>query len=541
MVARKTSTSSSKGAKNKASQQKRGKKEPVVEDDNSSSEEEEPEPIVKKSSRQKNQEESSSDGSDNNSDGSDDDGDDSDEEPKEFTDDNAKWLKAKSKKSQLLSSDSDDNDDDDKSGEEEEDSDDELLEVERQAAQLDDELAQEQKDAAAEFQRTIAEETAIYELPTNSEWEAASEDRLVPPSELRAHMTSILEVLADFKVRRQPDRARSEYMEWLVKCSSELYGYIPELVEYFCTMFAPAEAMEFLSASDKPRPLVIRTNTLKARRKDLAAALMKRGVTLDPLASWSKVGLKIVESPVPIGATPEYLSGHYMLQSAASMCPVLALHPQPQDRVLDMSAAPGGKTSYIAQLMRNTGVIVANDLKAERQKATVANLHRLGVHNCVSCTHDGRSLGQRYPNRFDRILLDAPCSGLGVISRDPSVKVQRTVEDLKNCAHLQKELLLAAIDALKVYKPKHDGGNNNDEDGSGTMVYSTCSVAVFENEEVVNYALSKRDIKIVNTGLGFGTFVLCCAVCCVALLALLLTFLTFVLPNRQTWLCEVPK
>ena len=534
MVARKSSTSSSKsgkGNKNKASQQRKGKKkEPVVEDDNSSSEEEEPEPIVKKVIKQKKgkKEESSSDASDNDSDGSDDD---SDEEPdaKEFTDDNAKWLKAKSssnKKSQLLSSDSEDNgdDDDDKSGDDEEDSDDELLEVERQAAQLDDELAQEQKDAAAEFQRTIAEETAIYELPTSSEWETASEDRLVPPSELRAHMTSILEVLADFKVRRQPDRARSEYMEWLVKCSSELYGYIPELVEYFCTMFAPAEAMEFLSASDKPRPLVIRTNTLKARRKDLAAALMKRGVTLDPLASWSKVGLKIVESPVPIGATPEYLSGHYMLQSAASMCPVLALHPQPHDRVLDMSAAPGGKTSYIAQLMRNTGVIVANDLKAERQKATVANLHRLGVHNCVSCTHDGRSLGQRYPNRFDRILLDAPCSGLGVISRDPSVKVQRTVEDLKNCAHLQKELLLAAIDALKVYKPKHDSGNNNDEDGSGTMVYSTCSVAVFENEEVVNYALSKRDIKIVNTGLEFGTLACLILICCGALLSLLLTF-----------------
>jgi ribosomal RNA methyltransferase Nop2 len=222
---------------------------------------------------------------------------------------------------------------------------------------------------------------------------------------------------------------------------------------------------------------------------------MKRGVTLDPLAPWSKVGLKITESPVPVGATPEYLSGQYMLQSAASMCPVMALSPQPSERVLDMSAAPGGKTSYLCQLMRNTGVIIANDLKADRQKATVANLHRLGVRNAITCTHDGRKLGKKFHNSFDRVLLDAPCSGLGVISRDPSVKVQRTMADVNKCGHLQKELLLAAIDALN-YKSKT----------GGVMVYSTCSVSVAENEEVINYALSKRDIKLVDTGLDFGTF-----------------------------------
>jgi len=252
--------------------------------------------------------------------------------------------------------------------------------------------------------------------------------------------------------------------------------------------------LEFIDASDKPRPLVIRTNTLKTRRKDLAAALIKRGVSLDPLANWSKVGLKIVESPVPVGATPEYLSGHYMLQSAASMCPVLALNPQPKEKCLDLSAAPGGKTSYMAQLMRNTGVLFANDLKPERQKATVANLHRLGVKNAITCAHDGRQMGTMFHNRFDRILLDAPCSGLGVISRDPSVKVQRTIADVKQCAHLQKELLLAAIDCLKW---KNTTG--------GVMVYSTCSVSVYENEEVVQYALQKRDIQIVETGLDFGS------------------------------------
>jgi ribosomal RNA methyltransferase Nop2 len=185
-----------------------------------------------------------------------------------------------------------------------------------------------------------------------------------------------------------------------------------------------------------------------------------------------------------------------MLQSAASLCPVMALDPQPQERILDMSSAPGGKTSYIAQLMRNTGNILANDLKVDRQKATVANLHRLGVRNVITCAYDGRKLGTLWKNKFDRILLDAPCSGLGVISRDPSVKVQRTIKDIERCAVLQKELLLSAIDAL-----------NPNGKSKGIMVYSTCSVSIAENEEVIHYILQKRHVKIVDAGLDFGTLI----------------------------------
>jgi ribosomal RNA methyltransferase Nop2 len=411
-----------------------------------------------------------------------------------FTDENADWLKPKNekgKKSQLMSSSDEEEDDDDfPQGEDE----DELLEVEKQSRLLDAEMEAERHEAEEELRRTIAQNTAIFHLPTAEELEQ-DEDRVVPPSEIRSRIDAILEVLADFKARREPGRARTEYIDQLASDIAELHGYLPELVDYFLSMFGPSETVEFVDASDRPRPLVIRTNTLKTRRKDLAASLMKRGVTLDPLAPWSKVGLKITESPVPVGATPEYLSGMYMLQSAASMCPVMALSPQPSERVLDMSAAPGGKTSYLCQLMRNTGVIIANDLKADRQKATVANMHRLGVRNVITCTHDGRKLGKKFHNSFDRILLDAPCSGLGVISRDPSVKVQRTMADVNKCGHLQKELLLAAIDALN-YKSKT----------GGVMVYSTCSVSVAENEEVINYALSKRDIKLVDTGLDFGTW-----------------------------------
>ena len=431
--------------------------------------------------------------SDDSSDGSGDESHDGDRNDNKqgFTDENADWLKPK-KKASLLDSDDDDDDEFDVGVGGDRSSDDEM-EVERESRLIDEEMEAEKEEARLELRRTIAQNTEVYHLPTAEELEE-DEDRVVPPSELRARIEEILSVLADFKNRREPGRSRSEYVERLAADMAELFGYLQELVDYFLSMFGPSECLEFLEASEKSRPLVVRVNTLKARRKDLAAALMKRGVRLDPLAPWSKVGLKIYESTVPIGATPEYLAGHYMLQSAASMCPVMALGPQPGDRVMDMSAAPGGKTSYIAQLMRNKGVIIVNDLKPERQKATVANLHRLGVRNVVTCCYDGRKLGSQMRNSFDRILLDAPCSGLGVISRDPSVKIQRTIPDVKRCAHLQKELLVAAIDSL----------NHKSKKGGGFMVYSTCSVAIAENEEVVNYLLSKRDVKIVESGLDFG-------------------------------------
>jgi ribosomal RNA methyltransferase Nop2 len=99
----------------------------------------------------------------------------------------------------------------------------------------------------------------------------------------------------------------------------------------------------------------------------------------------------------------------------------MTLAPQPNERVLDMSAAPGGKTSYIAQLMKNTGVLVANDIKKERLKSLNANMHRLGVTNCVVSCQDGRKLPAMF-KKFDRCLLDAPCTGLGVIARDPQIK-----------------------------------------------------------------------------------------------------------------------
>lgn len=112
-----------------------------------------------------------------------------------------------------------------------------------------------------------------------------------------------------------------------------------------------------------------------------------------------------------------------MIQSASSFVPVLALAPQPGETILDMAAAPGGKSTYIGQLMKNSGVLFCNDLKRERCTSLVANIHRMGLSNTVVINMDGLELIRKLPP-LDRVLLDAPCTGLGVIARDPSVKVR---------------------------------------------------------------------------------------------------------------------
>lgn len=141
---------------------------------------------------------------------------------------------------------------------------------------------------------------------------------------------------------------RQDYIDEINDLFCKLYGYNKELMELLMNLFGPHELQVFLASMEEERPVTIRTNTLKSKRKDLAQALMMRRINLEPVGDWSKVGLKINESKVPLGATPEYLSGMYMLQSASSFLPVLSLGPRPGERVLDMAAAPGGKTSYIA-------------------------------------------------------------------------------------------------------------------------------------------------------------------------------------------------
>lgn len=363
-------------------------------------------------------------------------------------------------------------------------------------------LAQRQL-ADAEQQEDIATRTAkatpLHDRELQQQQEGAADEegeagtiqllgQTHTAEELRDRIQETVRVLSNFKEEREEDRTRTEYVELLRADLLELYEYNSFLMDAILLLFPPAEAVDFLEAMEKTRPTTIRVNTLKAKRRDLVQALVKRGMNIEPLEKWSKVGLQVFESNVPIAGTIEYLAGHYMLQAAASFLPVMALAPQEHERVLDMSAAPGGKTTYIAQLMKNTGVLFANDVSEPRCKSLNANLQRLGVTNCIVTNYDGTGY-ERVMRNFDRVLLDAPCTGTGIISRDKSIKTSKQYEDIQRASQLQRSLILSAIDACKV---------------GGYVVYSTCSFLVEEDEAIVDFALKRRDVQVVEMGLPFG-------------------------------------
>ncbi|KAJ2912300.1 hypothetical protein MD484_g8107, partial [Candolleomyces efflorescens] len=386
-----------------------------------------------------------------------------------------------------------------------------MANMEAKSKALDAAAAEEAKLDAEELRAAANEDADDFDMDVDSDEGQGDEDEEpfhLPTSEereqeksaggpdlqvLQRRMRECVRVLGKFRKRAEAGRSRSEYTEQLIADIGNYYGYNEYLTEKLFLLFPVAEAIEFFEANETARPVTIRTNTLRTRRRDLAQTLVNRGVNLEPIGKWTNVGLQVFESSVPIGATPEYLAGHYMLQAASSFLPVIALSPQPNERVLDMASAPGGKTTHMAALMQNTGVIFANDANKVRTKSLTANIHRLGCKNVVVCSYDGREF-PKVMGGFDRILLDAPCSGTGVISKDSSVKVNKSERDFTLLSHLQKQLILCAIDSI-----------NPDSKTGGYFVYSTCSVTVEENEGVVDYALKKRpNVKLIDTGLSFG-------------------------------------
>ncbi|MCM8073068.1 16S rRNA (cytosine(1407)-C(5))-methyltransferase RsmF [Enterobacter hormaechei] len=230
---------------------------------------------------------------------------------------------------------------------------------------------------------------------------------------------------------------------------------------------------DFVAACQRPLRRSIRVNTLKISVRAFLDLVSPYGWQLTPVP-WCEEGFWIErddEESLPLGSTAEHLSGLFYIQEASSMLPVAALFAdgnQPE-RVMDVAAAPGSKTTQIAARMNNRGAILANEFSASRVKVLHANISRCGIHN-VALTHfDGRVFGAALPEAFDAILLDAPCSGEGVVRKDPDALKNWSVESNLEIAATQRELIDSAFHALRP---------------GGTLVYSTCTLNRDENEDV---------------------------------------------------------
>lgn len=239
------------------------------------------------------------------------------------------------------------------------------------------------------------------------------------------------------------------------------------------------ELEDFLQACETPLPKSIRVNTLKTDPVTLIKELEDKGFTFESV-EWCRDGFKVKNSPISIGATAEYLLGFYFIQTTASMLPPILLDPSQKEIILDMCAAPGGKTSHLAQLLENKGAIISIEINPQRVLALKNNLARCGVYNTLILNMDAREFS-KINFKVDKILLDAPCSGEGLIRLKPERKTSRTINDILFCSSNQKQLIEAAVKSLKK---------------GGTLIYSTCSLAPEENEEVVDYLINRYPVYI---------------------------------------------
>lgn len=233
-------------------------------------------------------------------------------------------------------------------------------------------------------------------------------------------------------------------------------------------------------------PQAIRINTLKIEPSAIIKRLERENVNLVKIP-FLDFGYHVQSSDFSVGAAPEHLFGYYYVQETAAQIPVQILNPKKNEIILDMSAAPGGKTSQIAQLMENTGAIIALDVNNMRLLTLRTNLERMGVKNTIVYQKDAKFAAD-LGIKFDKVLLDAPCSGNFAI--DETWFEKRTLEDIKNSAKTQKQLFTAAVEVLR------EGGE---------MIYSTCSLEPEEDEMVIDWALKEfPELKIQKINIQIG-------------------------------------
>ena len=282
---------------------------------------------------------------------------------------------------------------------------------------------------------------------------------------------------------REPERAafpdgrdarslalRTWHPQWMVERWIRTYGY--ERTEELCR------------CNNTSAPLSVRVNTLRTNRDALMVQLAAAGAQAQPSA-WAPDGIVLTAH----GALDELAplrEGLAQVQDESSMLVAHVLAPEPGMTVIDACAAPGGKTTHIAQRMENRGRILALDIYEEKIRRIERNAKRLGISMIEAAMRDAREIGAAYAEQADRVLVDAPCSGLGVLRRKPDARWKKSVRDAKTLPSLQRDILASAARAVK---------------HGGILVYSTCTMEECENAAVVRAFLETHaDFALEETG-----------------------------------------
>ena len=247
------------------------------------------------------------------------------------------------------------------------------------------------------------------------------------------------------------------------------------LVERWVEMYGVEKTSAMLEENNKPAIQTVRVNVTKATVEQVLTSLAEDGVTANKSPLLSEC-IYITEGQA--SRTAAFRQGWVTIQDESSMIPAHVLQPQRDWRVLDMCAAPGGKTTHVAERMNNEGTIIALDLHEHKLALIQQNMTRLGLTNITTLHVDGRKAIERFEaNSFDAILVDAPCSGLGVMRRKPDIKYTKQEQDLARLQTIQLALLDAAVTLLKP---------------NGKLIYSTCTVDKVENEGTVQQFLQQH-------------------------------------------------
>lgn len=276
-----------------------------------------------------------------------------------------------------------------------------------------------------------------------------------------------------------------------IKSLSIRYSLPEELTRYIYNNYGMDYTKNFLRYINNEQIISIRVNNLKTDRESLLKLLADKGFEIEE-GHLSKNALKTF-NPAGLVNTSEFKEGLFTIQQEGSMKTVEILDPKENSKILDLCAAPGTKTSYIGEYTKNKANIIANDISKEKLPLIKENIDRLGLESIELTNFDASVFKEEYENTFDYVLVDAPCSGLGVMGRKPEIRYNRSMEDIQALAKLQKDILNQAIKYLKK---------------DGILVYSTCTVGNIENKDNFSYLSAMDDLNIIPIdGKGYIEYV----------------------------------